>query len=165
MFCGQNVAKKMKAEEVFPLDDGDRSVSERQCALELDFSRYLTENSGWLASPNALGKELELDEDEQPAEQKPAEQKPAEQKPVEQKEEEKETAKAWALLYGLRIEGLKETTVMDAVKKFGSDFLKGMSFSIRTWAGDGSSTNFSVGSIAKGLKDTFGAIEDPDDLA
>ena len=50
VFCGQDVAKGIKDDEIFPLDDEDRDLSERQCALELDFSRYLTENSGWLVS-------------------------------------------------------------------------------------------------------------------
>ena len=76
-----------------------------------------------------------------------------------------EEADAFYVLYGLKIKGLKETTVGDALKQWGSNFLKGFGVKlIDGWGGSGGELH-TVGGLVKGLRGLFGAIDDPDELS
>ena len=75
-------------------------------------------------------------------------------------------ADAFYVLYGLKIKGLKETTVSDALKQWGSNFLKGFGVTIDSlWGPGGSGDVHTIGGLVKDLKGLFGAIDDPAELA
>jgi hypothetical protein len=75
-------------------------------------------------------------------------------------------ADAFYVLYGLKIKGLKETTVSDALKQWGSNFLKGFGVKIDSlWGPGGSGDVHTVAGLVKGLRGLFGAIDDPDELS
>ena len=77
-----------------------------------------------------------------------------------------EKADAFYVLYGLKIKGLKETTVSDALKQWGSNFLKGFGVKIDSlWGPGGSGDVHTVAGLVKGLRGLFGAIDDPDELS
>ena len=74
-------------------------------------------------------------------------------------------ADAFYVLYGLKIKGLKETTVSDALKQWGSNFLKGFGVKIDSlWGPGGSGEVHTVAGLMKGIRGLFGAIDDPDEL-
>ena len=75
-------------------------------------------------------------------------------------------ADAFYVLYGLKIKGLKETTVSDALKQWGSNFLKGFGVTIDSlWGPGGSGDVHTIAGLVKNLRGLFGAIDDPDELS
>ena len=74
-----------------------------------------------------------------------------------------ESAPGYYLLYGLKIKGMKETTAADILKRWGSNFIKGLGVKLSyAWGGDGG--EIGVMDFVKAGRGLFGAIDDPDEL-
>lgn len=169
VFCGEDVSNALKEEECFPLpdepdegsdendgddsgegEDGEESVDE---SIVPSFRMYLSESTG-------LNVILEADEDDDGGDSEGQDQSGD----SDGKEDKDRLASGWYVLYGLKIKGLKETTVQDALKQWGSNFLKGFGVTLGSMWGGGGGQAHTIGGLVKGLRAVFGAISDPDKL-
>ena len=170
VFCGEDVAKGIKEDECFALmnDEADTEVNEAVVGDHI-FSRYLTESTGirYIAeadnADNDDDDDIDLDDGDDYLD---IDYGHDDDEDDEDDEDDDEKADAFYVLYGLKIKGLKETTVSDALKQWGSNFLKGFGVKIDSlWGPDGSGEVHTIGGLVKGLRGLFGAIDDPEELA
>lgn len=79
------------------------------------------------------------------------------------KTEDAEKAPGWYVLYGLKIKGMKETKAIDALKQFGSNFLKGFGITLSQGWGGGNEKKITVGGVLDAKDKLMGIIKYPDD--
>ena len=64
------------------------------------------------------------------------------------------------MLYGLKIAGLKETTVADTLKKWGKDIVDGFAITFGGWGGD--TGKVTVKDVKDFTDEVMGVIKDPE---
>lgn len=72
-------------------------------------------------------------------------------------DESEESAIGYAIAYNLKIEGLKQTALKDALKKFAATFFDDLTITADGLFGGGKS--FTVGDVKKAIKDVFGNVD------
>ena len=72
-------------------------------------------------------------------------------------------ADGFYMLYGLKIAGLKETTVADTLKKWGKDIVDGFAITFGGWGGD--SGKVTIKDVKDFTDEVMGVIKDPEAFA
>ena len=181
MFLGPDVAKKLTAEDCIPMQAGSE-VSESK-VFSVSFSQFLAESK--IEMLNEAGEDAEEDIEGEDAEEGDLDDEGGDEGDGEDAgddgdgddagddgngdgsnggdKEDPNKADGFYMLYGLKIAGLKETTVADTLKKWGKDIVDGFAITFGGWGGDDGKVT--VKDVKDFTDEVMGVIKDPEAFA